>query len=949
MTTNKESTEHKKQSFTSKNFERGEVKIGKILENIERTILPIGTQIGKYRIIEEIDRGGMAVVYKALQLDLNRVVALKVLPANVTINRQFVERFLSEAHAVARLNHPNIVSIHEVSMENNIYYLAMDYIDGKNLYYYLNEYKPKLVEVLEIVVQLADALSFAHEQRIIHRDLKLNNVIMDKSKRPLLIDFGLAKALEDDDGVNTRTGEIMGSPAYMAPERLMGREADLRSDVCSLGIMLYEMLTFKNPYLDPRSIHQTTLNVMESHPVPPRKLMPWLPIEVECITLKAMSHDPDERYQTMAELKDDIVRYQRGEQVSVRPPSIISKLKYQLRRRWAPIAIGATVVFFLAVLGVLHLMQTRKEQWHWRLIQNHSFENRPEIADWEILNKERLSLQQSWNIINGALKVKGNKPTSIRLQRPFTRDLRFEFEVVSPTRNFYGFGFFMCGDTPENGYTFRIHSGPDALSGITYPGSDFIHFSYDPLLFPATYRYHVVVEKIDHTFTFKLNGTVIAQITDQMLRQGKNHQRVGFFSEGGVYEIDNFKVFRRSVPMLASPTIVADRFWEHGDYESAFNEYKELLLDFSHQDIVRKISINMADCLVRMGRQLEADSILHTPILRMGKEDDIHIRALFLEALNYHSWGMEQLSDSVYLLLRKRYAANPVNTYIAVQRLERADTLRGLGKYGAAEKIIIETARDYPWLQSLCGRYQVRILQDLIDRRRVEKALVFAERMLMQYSTNDQILAEVKIILGKLYLGNRTKYKGIEYLNQSINAVQMSPVNWKGWWTLAEVYEYDHKPDDARSIYEKIWRESSKNLPLTWMAGIKCAQLQGRDEGLVRDSLLDQVMYGDHPFALPRLVASLYSGKIDKYQFSEQWQNLYPGDSTYLFYWARDDIGHGRDLSAEKTLKELLSKVPPNSWEHQKASMLLRAMSTPAFRQLFRDTFSLSKSGLDHK
>ncbi|MBN1307333.1 MAG: serine/threonine protein kinase, partial [Chitinispirillaceae bacterium] len=220
---------------------KGNIRIRNMLASIERTFLPVGSNIGKYRIIDEIDRGGMAVVYKALQLDLDREVALKVMPANITINRRFVERFLTEAHAVAKLTHPNIVNIHEVAVENNIYYLAMDYIPGKNLYYHLHFHKPKLVDVLEIVSRLAEALQYAHNQKIIHRDLKLNNVIMKDRLTPVLIDFGLAKALEDDDskGGITRTGEIMGSPSYMAPERIMGGCVDHRSDVCSLGIMLY--------------------------------------------------------------------------------------------------------------------------------------------------------------------------------------------------------------------------------------------------------------------------------------------------------------------------------------------------------------------------------------------------------------------------------------------------------------------------------------------------------------------------------------------------------------------------------------------------------------------------------------------------------------------------------------------------------------------------------------
>ena len=123
------------------------VEVKNLLSNIERTYLDIGTQIGKYKIIEEIDRGGMAVVYKAYQEDLEREVALKVLPANVTINTNFVERFLAEAHSIAKLQHQNIVTIYETSVEENIYFLAMEYISGKNLFYYLNQEKPRILDI----------------------------------------------------------------------------------------------------------------------------------------------------------------------------------------------------------------------------------------------------------------------------------------------------------------------------------------------------------------------------------------------------------------------------------------------------------------------------------------------------------------------------------------------------------------------------------------------------------------------------------------------------------------------------------------------------------------------------------------------------------------------------------------------------------------------------------
>ncbi|MBN1982889.1 MAG: serine/threonine protein kinase, partial [Chitinivibrionales bacterium] len=216
--------------------EDSQLEFKNVMNSVGQTYIVSGARLGRYQVIEEIDRGGMAVVYKACQLDLDRFVALKVLPANITINKNFVDRFWAEAHAIAKLHHPNIVDIYEVAVEENIHYLAMEYIAGKNLYYFLNNEKPKLIVVIDIIRQLAEALSYAHEQKILHRDLKLNNVLMKNNNTPVLIDFGLAKMIENTDVVNlTIPGEIVGSPAYMAPERLLGKAVDVRSDICSLG------------------------------------------------------------------------------------------------------------------------------------------------------------------------------------------------------------------------------------------------------------------------------------------------------------------------------------------------------------------------------------------------------------------------------------------------------------------------------------------------------------------------------------------------------------------------------------------------------------------------------------------------------------------------------------------------------------------------------------------
>lgn len=258
-----------------------------------------GQTLGQYRIIEKIGRGGMADVYRAFQPRLERYVAIKVLPPSLARGETFLERFQREARAIARLNHPNILPVHDSGQEGELGYIVMRYVEGGTLQEMLGEPLP-LHRVVEMITQVGGALDYAHQEGIIHRDVKPSNVLMDKGKWALLSDFGLAKMLEA--GVKlTETGAGIGTPAYMAPELGKGEPADERSDIYSLGIVLYEMLTGRVPFEA-----QTPMAVVIEHistPLPvPRSINPDIPESVEQVLMKALAKDPADRYQRMGEM-----------------------------------------------------------------------------------------------------------------------------------------------------------------------------------------------------------------------------------------------------------------------------------------------------------------------------------------------------------------------------------------------------------------------------------------------------------------------------------------------------------------------------------------------------------------------------------------------------------------------------------------------------------------------
>jgi serine/threonine protein kinase/tetratricopeptide (TPR) repeat protein len=891
---------------------KGNVHIRNMLSNIERTFLPIGSIIGKYRIVEEIDRGGMAVVYKAIQLDLDREVALKIMPSNIAINRRFMDRFMSEARAVGRLSHPGIVSIIEVAMDNNIYYLSMEYIKGQNLFYYLNFNKPKLVDVLEIVSRLADALSYAHHQKIIHRDLKLNNVIMRDRLKPVLIDFGLAKAMEEEgeDGI-TRTGEIMGSPAYMAPERLLGGPVDHRSDICSLGIMLYEMLTFKNPYLDQRNLHQTALNIMEANPIPPRKLVPWLPAEIEAITLKAMAKEPAARYQTMDEFKDDINRYQRNEPVMARPPSLFARAHRYLRRRWSIISILATVLLFSALFAASLYIQSSKEKSHWQLLYNERFSGKMNPEEWSFLEPRDTG---SWQMTGGTLQGRSEHRTFIRLARRFNHDILIEFDLGASAKDLYTAGFFLFGDTPDSGYSFYCGRNGSGECGLAFPGSGFLFRSTDGTKIALQPVNHIVIERIQNTITFLVNGVVAARVWDYLPPLGRAHEQLGFFVEGCGAWFDNLKIYRRAVPQKPGRTFVANRFWERGDFEAALEEYRSLLVDFGISERSKEVQLRIADCMVRLGRYEQAMIALQEATDSRGKDESFEPPRLFFEGTIRIGLGEEKAADSVFSVLAQHYPGSPANQSAMESAIVRIASSIAASRLADAEREIGLLNGLYARYAEPWGRLGMMVMEGYSKEALFDSATAVAQRIIDRQERNSEAYTGAKEALGRLYLDKGRKDRAADYFNQCIAAHLSSESVWESWMGLADIYVYDFQYSEAATIYQKVYRECPAAFRAHWMAAIRLGELASRDSTRHYASYFKAVLEGEHPFPVPRLIGKFYLGEVNESQFKAAWNLYFPDDFMYLYYCARKAMFGHEEVVARIYLQDCIDNLPSESW-----------------------------------
>jgi serine/threonine protein kinase len=255
-----------------------------------------GKQFGSYQIVAPLGEGGMAAVYKAYQPAMQRFVAIKVLPRHMSISGEFTLRFQREARLVAQLQHPHILPVFDYGESDGYPYIVMPFIVGGTLADILRQQRVSLAEARRIISQVGEALSYAHERGMIHRDIKPSNILIDERGNCLLTDFGLARMVEADDRFTT-SGRIMGTPAYMSPEQGLGTETDPRSDIYSLGIIFYEILTGRLPYTAETPIALVYKQIHDPLPSA-RKFNPSLSEALELILLKSLAKDPQDRYQS---------------------------------------------------------------------------------------------------------------------------------------------------------------------------------------------------------------------------------------------------------------------------------------------------------------------------------------------------------------------------------------------------------------------------------------------------------------------------------------------------------------------------------------------------------------------------------------------------------------------------------------------------------------------------
>jgi serine/threonine protein kinase len=315
----------------------------------------IGKTLGPYKILEKIGEGGMAVVYKGYQPALDRLVAIKVLRADLAGDAEFVTRFRREALAVARLSHPNILTVYDAGEMDGVYFMAMAYATGGSLKDLIRKKPLDPDQAVSLAIQLADALDYAHSQKLVHRDVKPSNILLDHGMRPMLADFGIVKVLRETTQL-TSSGATIGTPEYMAPEQALTKPVDRRTDIYALGIVLYEMLAGRVPFSAETPV--VTLFQQVNDPPPPLcRARAGVPRWLEAIVNRALVKTPQDRYQRAKEMADAL---RRGpEKIAVTPQPETQPREPARREARVPLILGAIAGLLVALaVGVPLLLSS---------------------------------------------------------------------------------------------------------------------------------------------------------------------------------------------------------------------------------------------------------------------------------------------------------------------------------------------------------------------------------------------------------------------------------------------------------------------------------------------------------------------------------------------------------------------------------------------------------------
>lgn len=835
-----------------------------------------GQRLGRYEILGEIGHGGMATVFKARDVELQRVVALKVLPGAVTRDERFVSRFLHEARTVARLSHPSIVQVHDIGQDRGAWYISMEMIEGQNLSEYQKDETPALEQSVRIAAEVAEAIAYTHEHGVMHRDLKPSNVLM-RNDLPVVIDFGLAKDIAMQAGAGlTNEGEMIGSPSYMSPEQARGGEIDRTTDICSLGILLYELISFKNPYLDPRSFHQTVVNVIAADPVPLRQMCPWVDQDLSAVVHKAMAKEKVDRYASMAAFASDLRSWLGGHPVSVRRPSLDRRMRVYGKEHAKALWIGAAAALVLTGGLVWWRIQDKLSKSAWTVAVEETFDSPTPNLEFQSFRMaegtDTGTPSTDWKVEDGRLVCRSPGMSMCRSRQEFPGDVRLEFDATGLSGNNHDLNTFLCGETPDEGARFVLGRSGTSQAGIE-AGSELRWLPNQVSLRPEK-TYHIAVERDREMLRLELDGKLVEArpLIQPLLPRGGCH--LGFYTWNGNLSIDNIRVQRRAVPLRPEPTVVADAMLDIGELDRAMDAYRLVAQAYPSHPSAQEAKLRLGSVLLARKQIAQARDMVED-VVRTPTNKDIQARSLVLKSLIDQSVGDGTQSLKTLQTLAEEapeHSAVIAGIQLQLDRMEPCLDLSQPMFFGCAsdgETVLRSLAKAVPSHQSQFGPQHLRFAEALrlwagiaSDTGFLRTALQFRN----YYQRNSPEIAAGLTIISSRHMRDRNKIpEAIEVLRQIADGEtfpKTTHAKQEALLELGRTHAWEGRPAEAERCFRTLTENEHTDPDIAAQANFEwgvATVLARRDP----TSKWDAVLAGDGASWILRQSVLFLSGKID--------------------------------------------------------------------------------------
>ncbi|MEK7270283.1 MAG: protein kinase, partial [Planctomycetota bacterium] len=684
---------------------------------------PAPKTFGRFRNLREAGRGAMGTVYQAQDPFLDRRIALKVLDPSLLATEDGRDRFFQEGRLAASLRHPLIVAVHEAGIEENQPYLVMDYIEGESLASILERERLSPHKAAAWTKEIAEALAYAHAQGVIHRDVKPGNVRIDKTEHAILMDFGLAREVKGEAGL-TRSGMAVGTPAYMAPEQVEGRSLDGRADVYGAGAALYEMLTGAPPFLEP-TIMATLRAVLDREPVPPRRIRPKIPEDLETICLQALEKDANHRYPTPQALASDLDAFLSGEPIRAKRPGLIARglpaiLRNPLRAGIIAGAIcGCTALAFLdpllggaawaaLVLGFaasLAIWSRREARRRAReaagLLERLTQKEEEEKGGWVVAiddDFQRELLGEAWKPIRGKWRVQGGELVgnaeewgAILCRERISGDVRAEMEVtIDPGAEPHDLSLFVNGAYLERagrivGYQAIFGAAGNTGTILRREGQN---ISFSPAAgLQAGQRYRIALERVEDRIRFLVDGQEVLRFVDLFPIRGPDRYGLGIYLYRTTLRIHRFRAFRMRVPKKISILDAADDFFLEGHSSEARSRYRSIQESYPDTELGRMAHFKEALCLHQEGRLEEAREALET-VAAKNDQDQVGVLARIHMARTLVELGrIEEAIGEIEGVRARVLAGSSAEALLETFFAERGESLMSRGRLSEARQL----------------------------------------------------------------------------------------------------------------------------------------------------------------------------------------------------------------------------------------------------------------------